>query len=268
MPIPVFLGPRISFSIMDRVTRGGGSRPPKGTRPSRPLTPFEQKVIALGREVFAYVLKPSFLRHPINFLRDKMIRMGMDDTGESELSKGLNNLVENYPSFKSTKDLRSAVKKYLGKEVNSLPWYVRFGFRHLFLFKLSVGQIARRFILAKDMGSAKSKIRALEKKKVYMVVAQAGESAKTKAQARKKVEIYKEALKASAASGIERQSHSLKLTSITTELGPSKLIELKRDMRKLLLIAQANGARITIDMEYSWHKDITFQLFIELLEEE
>jgi proline dehydrogenase len=255
-------------------------------------SPVEQELREVGRSLAAGF--PSPARHPIKALDARAMERSTQD---AELRAALFRLVDVTPATRSLDDLARHLSAYL-EDVEERPQPLRAAMRIAetaagrralgAAAAASVRHMAHRFIVAESPRAARRLLRGLWDDGVASSLDLLGEATVTAAEADRYAERCADALDELAAASrdwperpllerdsagaIPRANLSVKVSALTPLMRPDAP-ELGRDdaarrLRPLLLRARDLGAHVHIDMESLDSLETTFELILELLEED
>jgi proline dehydrogenase len=255
-------------------------------------SPVEQELRAVGRSLAAAF--PSPARHPIKALDARAMERSTQD---AELRAALFRLVDVTPATRSLDDLARHLSAYL-EDVEERPQPLRAAMRMAesaagrralgAAAAASVRHMAHRFIVAESPRAARRLLRGLWDDGVASSLDLLGEATVTAAEADRYAERCANALDELAAGSrgwperpllerdslgpIPRANLSVKVSALTPLLRPDAP-DLGRDdaarrLRPLLTRARDLGTHVHIDMESLDSLETTFELILELLDED
>ena len=261
-------------------------------RPGPTKTPLQRDIEARGLEIFARMKGEAAGL----FSRKNIAGTLMDWSMRNEALKvQLFRFVDVLPTLNSSQEIARHAYEYLGNGAGGLPAVVRWGVRMSpkmpwlasFAARKGVEQMARTFILARNGAEAIPALRKMRSWPLAFTVDILGETAVSETEADQYQARYLELIESLAreAQGwqqvkqidcddhgeIPRVNISVKLSALNPQIHPTDpeggARGIAKRLRPLLLAAKQRGVFINFDMESMALKDLTFDLFMRILDE-
>jgi RHH-type proline utilization regulon transcriptional repressor/proline dehydrogenase/delta 1-pyrroline-5-carboxylate dehydrogenase len=255
----------------------------------------EALTLAHGREIFARMGQRGPFPLSGAWWDDRLMRWTM---GDEATKVQLFRFIDVLPMLRSPQDINRHLREYFTEAAPHLPAWMRMGIRHLpndgFAGKLlartaqkNAERLAHRFIAGSDINEALQTIARLRNRKLAFTVDLLGEATITEAEAeRYQVEYF------SLIEGLSRQVNtweaiplidhdddgplprvnvSVKLSSLYSQFDPidpeGTSAAVRQRLRPILNAARQCHAFVNVDMEQYTYKDLTLQIFREILSE-
>lgn len=256
------------------------------------MNPWQAEIEACGREILARTQGETPRVFDGRGLPGRLLGWSMRDEA---LKVQLFRLVDVLPSLSSSRDVARHVREHLADGDGALSGPLRWAARlapavpwvTAVAARRGVAQMARIFILAPDPVSALPGLRAMRANRIASTIDLLGETAVSEAEADRYGARYAELLEilAREARGwrripqidcgdlgdLPRVNVSVKLSALCSQIRATDpegaMACLSQRLRRLLRQAAGLGAAITLDMESTAVKDLTFALFKRVLDE-
>ena len=257
---------------------------------------FEQRVQATSASIFAAMAgeKPSRLSR--DRLQGEMMEWAMAD---ERLKVEMLRFVDVFPTLRTRAEVARHLREYFVQQGVAAPKALRWGVgltgRHSPVAPLASAVVrrqmkgfARRFIAGRDAEDAIPALRALRREGTGFTLDVLGEATVSEAEAHAYQQSYLTLLDGLAAEAADwpavavvdesawgalpRVNLSLKITSLYSQIDPldfeGSVAAVKDRLRPIFRKAIATGAALTLDLEQFRYRDLTFQVFTSLLDEE
>lgn len=257
---------------------------------------FEQRVQATSASIFAAMAgeKPSRLSR--DRLQGEMMEWAMAD---ERLKVEMLRFVDVFPTLRTRAEIARHLREYFVQQGVAAPKALRWGVgltgRHSPVAPLASAVVrrqmkgfARRFIAGRDAEDAIPALRALRREGTGFTLDVLGEATVSEAEAHAYQQSYLTLLDGLAAEAADwpavavvdesawgalpRVNLSLKITSLYSQIDPldfeGSVAAVKDRLRPIFRKAIATGAALTLDLEQFRYRDLTFQVFTSLLDEE
>jgi RHH-type transcriptional regulator, proline utilization regulon repressor / proline dehydrogenase / delta 1-pyrroline-5-carboxylate dehydrogenase len=255
----------------------------------------EQRTQAYGREIFARLDRHGPLPLTPGWFDDKLMSLTMR---EEALKVQLFRFIDALPLLKGPEAIASHLREYLEAAGQQLPWWARLGTKMLprrgFWGRALAGaaqanavHLARRFISGGNVDEALQAIRRLRERSLGFTIDLLGEATITEAEADGVQAQYLELLDGLSAEvnrwpevaqidlddqgPLPRVNVSVKLSALFSQFDPidpaGTSAAVRRRLRPILRSAIERGAFVNFDMEQYAFKDVTLQIFREILTE-
>ncbi len=246
---------------------------------------LQPRLESVGRELFGHLRRDAFLQkinHPQDAWRDAFVQVGMKEG----LRDGTLGFLAEYPALRTPERLEEALERHFPK--NELPkgfasalWFLGHipSRARLGLTDIPVQFVGRRFIAGETSEKILPRLKRLRRQGVTFTLDPVGEAVRDEADAKENFAanlLLFDALDQATKNwrwddfkDIPYMSHvSIKLSSLIPTFDREHKEELKRRLRRLMRFARTKGIFIRIDMEEYQVKDLTLDIFTELLDEE
>jgi RHH-type proline utilization regulon transcriptional repressor/proline dehydrogenase/delta 1-pyrroline-5-carboxylate dehydrogenase len=268
--------------------------PRSGPTASIDLDRVEQRTREIGRSLFA-----DIGRGPSPFDRgwwdDRMMSLSMDDP---EVKVQLFRFIDALPALARPESVVSHLKDYLDQAGDKVPWWLRLavevapagtlrGEALALGARVGAGHMARRFIAGATPTEAFHTVLGLRRKGLAFTADLLGEAVISEAEAESYqatcidlllglagplgLEPENRLIDRDDRGPIPRANLSLKLTSLTTEFDAIHAEDTNRRvldrLRPILRVARSVGAFVNVDMEQYVHKDLTYAIFRQVMDE-
>ncbi len=259
------------------------------------MSPFEDRILSLGREIFARLDRGGPLPLTRTWLNDQLMNFSMSN---ESLKVQLFRFVDTLPYLNDPDDLAKHLREYLSEAKADLPWYVRHGIRFIprhgplarllaFTAKKNAAAMARKFIAGSNVPEAIDAVRRLRAEGQTFTVDLLGEATITEPEADLVQKQYLELIAGLSQAlnawpevpeidrddrgPIPRVNVSVKLSALYSQFDPidpdgTSRAVLNR-LRPILFAAKATGAFVNFDMEQHSFKDVTLKIFRDVLME-
>lgn len=256
----------------------------------------EDRTRAYGSEIFARLTRrgPSFLTPA--WWDDRLMEWTM---AHEALKVDLFRFVDVLPMLRSTPEITRHLREYLARPDSPLPAWMRqlvtwlpqrglLGDATAGLARNNAQRLARRFIAGSNLGEVLAVIRRLREQGLAFTVDLLGEATLTESEAEHYQKEYLELVEGLTAEvnrwpavpivdrgpdgPLPRVNASIKLSALYSQFDPidprgtSRAV--RERLRPILRLARERGAFVNVDMEQYAYKDLTLQIFGEVLAEE
>jgi RHH-type proline utilization regulon transcriptional repressor/proline dehydrogenase/delta 1-pyrroline-5-carboxylate dehydrogenase len=256
---------------------------------------LEERIHAYGREIFARIDRHGPLPFTPSWFDDRLMNITMR---EEALKVQLFRFIDTLPLLRDPVAVSEHLREYLEAAGPSLPWWVRLGTKLLprrgFWARLlaraarwNAEHLARRFIAGSTVDEALASIRRLRTNSQAFTVDLLGEATITEAEADAVQKQYLDLLAGLSrevnrwpenpiidrddAGAIPRVNVSVKLSALYSQFDPidpeGTSAAVRRRLRPILYAAMSSRAFVNFDMEQFSFKDMTLQIFREILDE-
>jgi RHH-type proline utilization regulon transcriptional repressor/proline dehydrogenase/delta 1-pyrroline-5-carboxylate dehydrogenase len=266
------------------------------------MSEVETLTQSYGREVFARLRMPTgaIPLPPAPFSPswwdERLMEWSMADEA---VKLQLFRFVDVLPLLRSPQTISRHLREYFGEARQHLPGWLTFALRwlpsHGLLGRLlaktayrSAERLARKFIAGSNVNEALDAIAALRRRSLAFTIDRLGEATITEAEADQAQADYLELInglssEVNAWQGIEpidrddrgplpRVNVSVKLSALYSQFDPidpdGTSAAVRRRLRPILHAAREQSAFVNIDMEQYAFKDLTLQIFREVLDED
>jgi RHH-type proline utilization regulon transcriptional repressor/proline dehydrogenase/delta 1-pyrroline-5-carboxylate dehydrogenase len=255
----------------------------------------EARTRLYGRALFARVSSSSPVPFSPAWWDDRMMEWTM---GDEALKLQLFRFVDVLPMLRSPASVSRHLREYFAEAGDHLPPWLAFTVRHLpsrgplgwlvsFAAHRSARRLARKFIAGSNLDEALAAIARLRRRHLAFTVDLLGEATITEQEAVQyqgeylhliqglsaAVNIWPEvaAIDRDEAGPLPRVNVSVKLSSLYSQFDPidpdGTSAAVRERLRPILRMAQRRGVFVNIDMEQYLYKDLTIQIFEEVLSE-
>ncbi len=253
---------------------------------------LQPEILAKGREIFARMAGQKTRVFGARNLTGLLMDWSMQNEA---LKVQLFRLVDVLPALRSSREVASHARAYLGEDAIGLPGWVRFGVRlapsmpwlAAWGARKGVRQVARTFILARNGSDAIPRLRRMRERPIAFTIDILGETGVSEREAdvyqNRYMELIerlaKEAATWSPVGQIDQDDRgplpkvnvSVKVSALYSQIHPADperaMVELSKRLRPLLRRAKELGVFINFDMESTALKQLTLDLFKRLLDE-
>jgi len=248
-----------------------------------------------GREIFARLDRQGPVLFTRAWLEDKLMGLGMHDPA---LKVQLFRFVDTLPYLKRPEEVARHLREYLNEAKDEVPWWVRWGTKVIpnggvlgkvlaFASQRGAEQMARKFIAGSNVAEAVEAVRAMRDRRLAFTIDLLGEATITEPEADHVQKQYLDLLHGLThdvnalpeeplidrddLGPIPRVNVSVKLSALYSQFDPidpegTSRAVCKR-LRPILQLAKQTGAFVNFDMEQHSFKDVTLQIFREILTE-
>ena len=256
----------------------------------------EERIQATARQILAATRedKPSLLS-PARW-QGEMMEWAMTD---ERLKVEMLRFVDVFPTLRSRREMSRHLHEYFARQGVAAPKALRWGISLAgdrspvaplasSVIKRQMKGFAQRFIVGRDARSAVPALKALRDHGTGFTVDVLGEASLSEAEAHAYQQTYLALLDGLAAAAsawtprpevddsawgrLPRVNLSLKITSLYSQIDPvdfsGSVTAVKERLRPIFRKAIATGAALTLDLEQSRYRDLTFSVFTSLLDEE
>lgn len=255
----------------------------------------EYRTLAYGREIFARMDRHGPMPFSPAWFDDILMNWTMN---EEALKVQLFRFIDTLPLLRQPEEIAGHLQEYLEQAGPHLPWWARIGARLLphrgFWGRLLAGSarwnathLARRFISGSNVPEMLATVRRLREHSLAFTVDLLGEATITEVEADAVEKQYLDLLSGLSeevnhwpenplidrddAGPIPRVNVSVKLSALFSQFDPidpaGTSAAVRRRLRPILGAAVRNRAFVNFDMEQYACKDVTLQIFREILEE-
>ncbi|QJW99785.1 L-glutamate gamma-semialdehyde dehydrogenase [Frigoriglobus tundricola] len=248
-----------------------------------------------GREIFARLDRQGPVLFTRAWLEDKLMGLGMHDPA---LKVQLFRFVDTLPYLKRPEEVSRHLREYLNEARDEVPWWVRWGTKVIpnggvlgqvlaFASQRGAEQMARKFIAGSNVAEAVAAVRAMRDRRLGFTIDLLGEATITEPEADHVQKQYLDLLHGLTRDvnalpeaplidrddrgPIPRVNVSVKLSALYSQFDPIDPTGTSRAVRKrlrpILALAKQTGAFVNFDMEQHSFKDVTLQIFREILTE-
>ncbi len=257
---------------------------------------FEQRVQATSASIFAAMAGEQPSRLSRDRLQGEMMEWAMAD---ERLKVEMLRFVDVFPTLRTRAEVARHLHEYFVQQGVAAPKALRWGVGltgpHSPVAPLASAVVrrqmkgfARRFIAGRDADDAIPTLRALRREGTGFTLDVLGEATVSEAEAHAYQQSYLTLLHGLAAEAaawpamavvdesawgvLPRVNLSLKITSLYSQIDPldfeGSVAAVKDRLRPVFRKAIATGAALTLDLEQFRYRDLTFQVFTSLLDEE
>src|SRR5215469_15737128 len=249
-----------------------------------------------GREIFARLDRPGPVPFGPAWWDERLMEWSM---GDESVKLQLFRFVDVLPQLRSPQAIARHLREYFGEAREHLPGWLTFGLRwlpeHGLLGRLlaktayrSAERLARKFIAGSNVDEALRAIAELRRRSLAFTIDRLGEATITEQEAEQAQSDYLELIRGLSGQVnswttnylIDRDDHgtlprvnvSVKLSALYSQFDPidpeGTSAAVRRRLRPILHAAREQSAFVNIDMEQYAFKDLTLQIFREILEED
>src|SRR5262245_8119888 len=257
---------------------------------------LETLTVRYGREIFGRLVRPAPLPLGPSWWDERLMEWSM---GDEAIKVQLFRFVDVLPLLRTPADITRHLREYFGETRDRLPGWLTLGLRWLpsegFLGALlaktayrSAERLARKFIAGSNLEEATDAVAALRRRSLTFTVDLLGEATITEKEAEASQREYIEIVEGLSrrvggwepveqidrdADGrpLPRVNVSVKLSSLYSQFDPidpdgtSRAVRAR--LRPILRAARQQKAFVNFDMEQYTSKDLTLQIFFEVLQE-
>ncbi len=257
---------------------------------------LETLTIRYGHEIFGRLARPTLLPFGPSWWDERLMEWSM---GDEAIKVQLFRFVDVLPLLRTPADITRHLREYFGQTHERLPGWLTFALRWLpsrgVLGALlaatahrSAERLARKFIAGSNLEEAIDAIAALRRRSLTFTVDLLGEATITEAEAEASQREYTDIIAGlsrrvngwEAIDLIDRDDQdrplprvnvSVKLSSLYSQFDPldpdgtSRMVRAR--LRPILRAAREHQAFVNFDMEQFASKDVTLQIFREVLDE-
>ena len=254
----------------------------------------EREAREIGRNLFAEVGRGPTPRERA-WWDDRVMALTM---GDPEVKVQLFRFIDALPSLPASAEVGRLLREYLAEAGSKVPWFMNLGVNLApigslrgdalaSIARLSATHMARKFIAGSTPAEAFRTVRKLRRRGVGFTADLLGEAVisdrEAEAYAATCVELLEGLgpmlarepeiphLDRAPWGVVPRCNLSLKLTSLTPRFdatfGEATARRVLDRLRPILRVARAQGAFVNVDMEQYSHKDLTFAIFKQVLDE-
>jgi RHH-type proline utilization regulon transcriptional repressor/proline dehydrogenase/delta 1-pyrroline-5-carboxylate dehydrogenase len=256
---------------------------------------LETLTIRYGHEIFGRLERPAMLPFGPTWWDERLMEWSM---GDEAIKVQLFRFVDVLPLLRTPADIARHLREYFGEAHERLPGWLRFALRLLpsrgvlgtllaFAAHRSAERLARKFIAGSNLEEATEAVAALRRRSLTFTVDLLGEATITEKEAEASQREYTEIVaglseRVNAWEPIDlidrddrgplpRVNVSVKLSSLYSQFDPidpdgtSRAVRAR--LRPILRAARQHRAFVNFDMEQYSFKDVTLQIFREVLDE-
>lgn len=258
-------------------------------------TSLEEKIYKIGKEIFKRVKSSKSSFFDKSFWSSRLMALA---TKDENLKIELFRFVDVLPTLNTDEQLAKHIQEYFKNikseyselikvltEVASGNFITRKAAS--FAVKAGVAQMARTFIAGENVREVIQKIIEMRKKNMAFTIDILGEAVLSEKEAKFYQKLYMDLISGLSKSAGElpavplldmtpygelpKVNVSVKLSSLYSQADPmdfdNSVFNLKENLRPILKLAKKENVFIYIDMESYYYKDLTLQVFKEILEE-
>jgi RHH-type proline utilization regulon transcriptional repressor/proline dehydrogenase/delta 1-pyrroline-5-carboxylate dehydrogenase len=260
------------------------------------MADVEKLTQSYGREIFARLGRGTAIPFAPSWWDERLMEWSI---GDEAIKLQLFRFVDVLPLLHSPEAIARHLREYFGEAREHLPGWLRLGLRWLpsrgFLGRMlaatayhSAQRLARKFIAGSNLDEALAAIAQLRRRSLAFTIDRLGEATITEQEADQAQADYLELIRGlsrqvntwKANALIDRDDHgplprvnvSVKLSALDSQFDPidpeGASQEVRRRLRPILHAAREQSAFVNIDMEQYALKDLTLQIFREVLEED
>jgi RHH-type proline utilization regulon transcriptional repressor/proline dehydrogenase/delta 1-pyrroline-5-carboxylate dehydrogenase len=249
-----------------------------------------------GREIFARLERTGPVPFGPAWWDERLMEWSM---GDEAVKLQLFRFVDVLPLLRSPADISRHLREYFGEARQHLPGWLKIGLyglpRRGVLSRLlaaaayrSAERLARKFIAGSNLDEALTSIAALRRRSLAFTIDRLGEATITEDEADQALAEYLELTAGLSREVntwpeqplIDRDAHgplprvnvSVKLSALYSQFDPidpdGTSAAVRRRLRPILRAAQERHAFVNVDMEQYAFKDLTLQIFREVLDED
>jgi RHH-type proline utilization regulon transcriptional repressor/proline dehydrogenase/delta 1-pyrroline-5-carboxylate dehydrogenase len=250
---------------------------------------------AYGEEIFARVRRTGPLLFSPGWLDERMMGLTMRDEA---LKVQLFRFIDTLPYLNTPEAVARHLREYAAEAAPHLPGWMRWGFRHLpdngpvgrlvaWTARSNARRMARRFIAGTTVPEAVEAVARLRRKSLAFTIDLLGEATITEAEAEHVQKQYLDLIQGlsdqvprwpevpladrDADGPLPRVNVSVKLSALYSQFDPidpaGTSAAVRARLRPILRAARSRGAFVNFDMEQYAFKDVTLQIFREILSE-
>lgn len=256
----------------------------------------EDRTRAYGHDLFARLDRRGPTVFSSAWLDDQLMQWSM---GDPALKIQMFRFIDALPNLRTSGEISQHLKEYMGEAGHGLPAWMRrvvgwlpekgAGSRLLaWAADVNTKRMARRFIAGSNVPEAVAAVAALRRKSLGFTIDLLGEATITEIEAEHYQQQYFELIEGlsrevnswpavplidrDAFGPIPRVNVSVKLSSLFSQFDPidpaGTSNAVRRRLRPILTMARQYGAFVNFDMEQYSFKDLTIQIFREILSED
>jgi RHH-type transcriptional regulator, proline utilization regulon repressor / proline dehydrogenase / delta 1-pyrroline-5-carboxylate dehydrogenase len=260
------------------------------------MADVEKLTQSYGREIFARLGRGTAVPFAPSWWDDRLMEWSM---GDEAIKLQLFRFVDVLPLLHSPEAIARHLREYFGEAREHLPAWLRFGLHWLpsrgFLGRMlaatayhSAQRLARKFIAGSNLDEALAAIAELRRRSLAFTIDRLGEATITEQEADQAQADYLELIRGlsrqvntwKANALIDHDAHgplprvnvSVKLSALDSQFDPidpdGASQAVRRRLRPILHAAREESAFVNIDMEQYAFKDLTLQIFREVLGED
>jgi RHH-type transcriptional regulator, proline utilization regulon repressor / proline dehydrogenase / delta 1-pyrroline-5-carboxylate dehydrogenase len=260
-----------------------------------PMKDVEALTHSYGREIFARLGRTALMPFSSPWWDERLMEWSM---GDEAVKLQLFRFVDVLPMLHSPQTIARHLGEYFGEAREHLPGWLTFGLRWLpergFLGRLlartayrSAERLARKFIAGSNLKEALKAIAQMRRRSLAFTIDRLGEATITEQEAEQAQTEYldlinglsravntwpaNELIDRDENGPIPRVNVSVKLSALYSQFDPidpdGTSQAVRRRLRPLLRAAREQSAFVNFDMEQFAFKDLTLQIFREVLEE-
>jgi len=249
-----------------------------------------------GREIFARLNRGTTIPFTSSWWDERLMEWSM---GEEAVKLQLFRFVDVLPLLHSPETIARHLREYFGEAREHLPGWMTLGLRWLpsqgFLGRLlaktayrSAERLARKFIAGSNLDEALDAIAELRRRSLAFTIDRLGEATITEREAEQAQADYLELINGLSREvntwktndpidrddrgPIPRVNVSVKLSALYSQFDPidpeGTSQAVRRRLRPILQAAREQSVFVNIDMEQYAFKDLTLQIFREMLDED
>jgi RHH-type proline utilization regulon transcriptional repressor/proline dehydrogenase/delta 1-pyrroline-5-carboxylate dehydrogenase len=263
---------------------------------SAPKVDLDARARAFGQDIFARLDRRGPTVFTPAWIDDQLMQLSM---GDEAVKVQLFRFIDALPSLHSPEEVSRHLKEYFAEAGDYLPpwmrrvtgWLPRDGVAGRLLARAAdtnARRMARRFIAGSNVEEALATIAAMRRRSLGFTIDLLGEATVTEAEAEQYQRQYLELIEGlgrqvntwpsvplidtDAYGPIPRVNVSVKLSSLFSQFDPiapeATSEAVRRRLRPILRLARRHGAFVNFDMEQYSFKDITLQIFRDVLSED
>ncbi len=261
----------------------------------RRIADVEKLTQSYGRKIFARLRRSAAIPFAPSWWDERLMEWSM---GDEAIKLQLFRFVDVLPLLNSPEAISRHLREYFGEAHDHLPGWLRLGLRWLprsgFLGRMlattayrSAGRLARKFIAGTNLEEALASIADMRRRSLAFTIDRLGEATITEQEADQAQADYLELIR-----GLSRQVNtwkdndlidrddsgpqprvnvSVKLSALYSQFDPidpeGTSQAVRHRLRPILHAAREHSAFVNIDMEQYAFKDLTLQIFREVLDE-
>jgi RHH-type transcriptional regulator, proline utilization regulon repressor / proline dehydrogenase / delta 1-pyrroline-5-carboxylate dehydrogenase len=249
-----------------------------------------------GREIFARLDRGTTVPFTTSWWDERLMEWSM---GDEAVKLQLFRFVDVLPLLRTPETISRHLREYFGEAREHLPGWMTCGLRWLpsqgLLGRLlaktayrSAERLARKFIAGSNLDEALDAVAALRRRSLAFTIDRLGEATITEREAEQAQADYLELINGLSRevntwktnNRIDRDDHgpiprvnvSVKLSALYSQFDPidpeGTSQAVRRRLRPILQAAREQSAFVNIDMEQYAFKDLTLQIFREVLDED
>jgi len=249
-----------------------------------------------AREIFAQMRQPKPPLFSSERWQGEMMDWAMSD---ERLKVEMLRFVDVFPTLRSRSEIARHLHEYFARQGATAPkvlrWGVNLAAQHSPVAPLASAAIrrqikgfAQRFIVGRDAADAMGELRGLRRDGMGFTLDVLGEASVSEAEAATYQQTYLDLIDGLAEEArswpavpvvddsswgpLPRVNLSLKITSLYSQIDPvdfgGGVDAVKERLRPIVRRAMADGAALTLDLEQFRYRDLTYEVFTSLLDEE